>query len=88
MTRRVRERPAGRPSLRALPTPPLSEPPLDGSREFADLYGEIPELSDPPLAPTSLSEPEPEPAAEVAEPPAAGQHPRPHQARRVRRTGP
>ena len=49
--RRVRERPAGRPSLRALPTPPVADPPLDGSREFADLYGEIPELSDPPQAP-------------------------------------
>ena len=46
--RRVRERPAGRPSLRALPTPPAGNPPLDGSQEFADLYGEIPELSEPP----------------------------------------
>jgi DNA segregation ATPase FtsK/SpoIIIE, S-DNA-T family len=51
MSRRVRERPAGRPSLRALPTPPATDPPLDGSREFADLYGEIPELSDPPPPP-------------------------------------
>jgi DNA segregation ATPase FtsK/SpoIIIE, S-DNA-T family len=64
MTRRVRERPAGRPSLRALPTPPVSDPPLDGSREFADLYGEIPELSDPPPLPAI---PEPEHAAEVEE---------------------
>jgi len=51
MTRRVRERPAGRPSLRALPTPSATEPPLDGSREFADLYGDIPELADPPPPP-------------------------------------
>ena len=51
MTRRVRERPAGRPSLRALPTPAATEPPLDGSREFADLYGDIPELADPPPPP-------------------------------------
>jgi S-DNA-T family DNA segregation ATPase FtsK/SpoIIIE len=54
MTRRVRERPAGRPSLRALPAPAASEPPLDGSREFADLYGEIPELSDPPPPPPEV----------------------------------
>ena len=52
MTRRVRERPAGRPSLRALPTPAATEPPLDGSREFADLYGDIPELADPPPPPS------------------------------------
>ena len=65
MTRRVRERPAGRPSLRALPTPPAGDPPLDGSREFADLYGEIPELSDPPPVPAV---PEPEQAAELDEP--------------------
>src|SRR6476469_8580316 len=64
--RRVRERPAGRPSLRALPTPPVADPPLDGSREFADLYGEIPELSDPPQAP----EPPPEPEWNEAEEPA------------------
>jgi DNA segregation ATPase FtsK/SpoIIIE, S-DNA-T family len=64
MTRRVRERPAGRPSLRALPTPPVSDPPLDGSREFADLYGEIPELSDPPPLPAT---PEPEQDAEPDE---------------------
>ena len=56
--RRVRERPAGRPSLRALPTPPVADPPLDGSREFADLYGEIPELSDPQQAPEPAREPE------------------------------
>jgi S-DNA-T family DNA segregation ATPase FtsK/SpoIIIE len=49
--RRVRERPSGRPSLRALPTPPAGDPPLDGSRAFADLYGEIPELSEPRVQP-------------------------------------
>jgi DNA segregation ATPase FtsK/SpoIIIE, S-DNA-T family len=56
--RRVRERPSGRPSLRALPAPPASDPPLDGSREFADLYGEIPELSDPQPPPQPPAEPE------------------------------
>ena len=61
--RRVRERPAGRPSLRALPTPPAGDPPLDGSQEFADLYGEIPELSEPPALQT-----EPEWQAEPEQP--------------------
>jgi S-DNA-T family DNA segregation ATPase FtsK/SpoIIIE len=64
--RRVRERPSGRPSLRALPTPPGADPPLDGSREFADLYGEIPELSDPPASP-------PEPEWNEPEEPGAGE---------------
>ncbi len=86
--RRVRERPAGRPSLRALPTPPVAEPPLDGSQEFADLYGEIPELSDPPVAetePEGHAEPEPPavedvdddatPLIEVTPPPAAPRTP-------------
>jgi S-DNA-T family DNA segregation ATPase FtsK/SpoIIIE len=69
MTRRVRERPPGRPSLRALPTPPAGDPPLDGSREFADLYGEIPELSDPPPPPEPPeSTPEPEWSAVPAPP--------------------
>jgi DNA segregation ATPase FtsK/SpoIIIE, S-DNA-T family len=68
--RRVRERPAGRPSLRALPTPPAGNPPLDGSQEFADLYGEIPELSDPPALQTepewqAKAEPGPPPVDEV-----------------------
>ena len=74
MTRRVRERPAGRPSLRALPAPAASEPPLDGSREFADLYGEIPELSDPPPPPPEVHSSQElewgtEPAAPAAEEP-------------------
>ncbi|HSD02008.1 MAG TPA: DNA translocase FtsK, partial [Gaiellales bacterium] len=69
MTRRVRERPPGRPSLRALPTPPVSDPPLDGSREFADIYGEIPELSDPPpLQTPPESAPEPEWGADAGPP--------------------
>src|SRR5436190_21630941 len=70
MSRRVRERPPGRPSLRALPTPAASDPPLDGSREFADLYGEIPELSDPPLPP-SLPDDAPAPEWSAAPDPPA-----------------
>ena len=88
--RRVRERPAGRPSLRALPTPPAGNPPLDGSQEFADLYGEIPELSEPPALqsePEWQAEAQPEPPAvedvddeatpviEVTPPPAAPRTP-------------
>jgi DNA segregation ATPase FtsK/SpoIIIE, S-DNA-T family len=88
--RRVRERPAGRPSLRALPTPPAGNPPLDGSQEFADLYGEIPELSEPPALqsePEWQAEAQPEPPAvedvddeatpviEVPPPPAARRTP-------------
>ena len=86
--RRVRERPAGRPSLRALPTPPAGDPPLDGSQEFADLYGEIPELSEPPALQTEPEwQAEPEqpaieevddeatPVIEVTPPPAAPRTP-------------
>jgi S-DNA-T family DNA segregation ATPase FtsK/SpoIIIE len=70
MSRRVRERPPGRPSLRALPTPASSDPPLDGSREFADLYGDIPELSDPPPLPV-LPDAAPEPESSAAPDPPA-----------------
>ena len=80
--RRVRERPAGRPSLRALPTPPAGDPPLDGSQEFADLYGEIPELSEPPALQTESEQPaieevddEATPVIEVTPPPAAPRTP-------------
>ena len=88
--RRVRERPSGRPSLRALPTPPAGDPPLDGSQEFADLYGEIPELSEPSALqsepewqrqaereppPVEEADDEPTPVIEVTPPPAAPRTP-------------
>jgi S-DNA-T family DNA segregation ATPase FtsK/SpoIIIE len=61
--RRYRERPAGRPVLRAVPSPEPSAPPVDGSHAFADLFGEVPELDEapePPMASEPASEPEPE----------------------------
>ena len=57
--RRYRERPAGRPILRAVPSPAPSTPPVDGSHAFADLFGEVPELDDAPEPPVAV-EPEPE----------------------------
>jgi DNA segregation ATPase FtsK/SpoIIIE, S-DNA-T family len=60
--RRYRDRPAGRPTLRALPSPEPSSPPVDGSHAFADLFGEVPELDEAPEPPmASAPEPEPEP---------------------------
>ena len=65
VSRRVRERPVGRPALQAVPAPPPAEPPLDGSREFADLFGAVPDLEQPPDPPADLvPEPEPEAVAE------------------------
>jgi DNA segregation ATPase FtsK/SpoIIIE, S-DNA-T family len=58
--RRYRERPAGRPMLRAVPSPEPSAPPVDGSHAFADLFGEVPELDEAP-EPPAASAPEPEP---------------------------
>jgi S-DNA-T family DNA segregation ATPase FtsK/SpoIIIE len=55
--RRVRERPAGRPALTPVPSAPPQEPPLDGSRVYADLFGEVPELEHPP-EPPPVAEPE------------------------------
>src|SRR6185503_2337170 len=59
--RRYRERPAGRPILRAVPGPEPSTPPVDGSHAFADLFGEVPELDEVPEPPPVAQEPEPEP---------------------------
>jgi DNA segregation ATPase FtsK/SpoIIIE, S-DNA-T family len=50
--RRYRERPGTRPVLHAVPTPEPSSPPVDGSQEFADLYGQVPELEEPPVPPS------------------------------------
>src|SRR5262249_19185486 len=57
--RRYRQRPAGRPILRAGPSPEPSTPPVDGSHAFADLFGEVPELDEAPEPPVA-AEPEPE----------------------------
>jgi DNA segregation ATPase FtsK/SpoIIIE, S-DNA-T family len=58
--RRYLERPVTRPSLRAVPSPPASDPPVDGSSAFADLFGEVPELDDAPEPPAAVAVPEPE----------------------------
>ncbi|HEX3331642.1 MAG TPA: DNA translocase FtsK [Gaiellales bacterium] len=62
--RRYRERPAGHPTLRAVPSLEPPTPPVDGSHAFADLFGEVPELDEapePPMAAKPEPEPEPEP---------------------------
>ena len=56
--RRYRERPGTRPALHAVPTPEPSPPPVDGSHAFADLYGEVPELEEPPAPPSLEFDPE------------------------------
>jgi S-DNA-T family DNA segregation ATPase FtsK/SpoIIIE len=58
--RRYRERPAGRPALRAVPSAEPSHPPVDGSHAFADLFGEVPDLVDAPEPPVAVA-PNPEP---------------------------
>jgi S-DNA-T family DNA segregation ATPase FtsK/SpoIIIE len=68
VVRKVRERPATKPTLRALPGRDDPEnAPLDGKREFADIFGDLP---DPEPAAVDEFQIDPEPAAEPA-PPAA-----------------
>jgi DNA segregation ATPase FtsK/SpoIIIE, S-DNA-T family len=70
VVRMVRERPASRPSLRALPGGDDAGPaPLDGSREFADIFGDLPE-PEPAAVQEFPVEPEarPDPAPELDEP--------------------
>jgi DNA segregation ATPase FtsK/SpoIIIE, S-DNA-T family len=58
VARRYRERPSARPTLVAVPGPGKSSkrrrPPLDGSEEYADLFGDVPEFEPadqpPPVA--------------------------------------
>ncbi|HEV8450136.1 MAG TPA: DNA translocase FtsK 4TM domain-containing protein [Gaiellales bacterium] len=71
MARRYRERPASRPSLSAVPDPDKPRrgrgAPLDGSREYADLFADSPDFEPDAVQPQPESaiepEPEPEPAA-------------------------
>ena len=69
VARRYRERPASRPTLAAVPDPDKPKrrrnAPLDGSQEYADLFGDAPEFepeADQP-EPEPTIEPEPERAA-------------------------
>src|SRR5439155_14394510 len=58
VARLYRERPSSRPTLTAVPggAPGRSAPPLDGSQEFADLFGDVPEFELPDDQPPSLPE--------------------------------
>jgi DNA segregation ATPase FtsK/SpoIIIE, S-DNA-T family len=58
--RRYRERPTARPHLQAVPSPPASDPPVDGSDAFADLFGEVPDLEDAPEPPPAVADPDPD----------------------------
>ncbi|MGZ4480993.1 MAG: DNA translocase FtsK [Gaiellales bacterium] len=59
MARIYRDRPSARPTLTAVPGPPKPPrgSPLDGSREFADLFGEAPEIVITP--PEAVEPPQP-----------------------------
>src|SRR6476620_58491 len=71
VARRYRERPVSRPTLAAVPDPDKPKrrrnAPLDGSQEYADLFGDAPEFEpeadQPEPEPTIEPEPEPERAA-------------------------
>src|SRR4051794_37064152 len=69
VARRYRERPASRPTLAAVPDPDKPSrrrsAPLDGSQEYADLFGDAPDVEPEPEQPDPepAIEPEPEPAA-------------------------
>src|SRR3954453_24077720 len=69
VARRYRERPASRPTLAAVPDPDRPtrrrSAPLDGSQEYADLFGDAPDVEPEPEQPDPepAIEPEPEPAA-------------------------
>jgi DNA segregation ATPase FtsK/SpoIIIE, S-DNA-T family len=69
VVRMVRQRPGVRPTLRALPgrAGEAAPPPLDGSREFADIFGDVPEPEPPAMEefPVEPAPPDP-PAAEEA----------------------
>jgi DNA segregation ATPase FtsK/SpoIIIE, S-DNA-T family len=74
VARRYRERPSARPTLVAVPGPDTTgskrrRPPLDGSEEYADLFGDVPEFepADQPLPVAAEAEAE-APLAEAADP--------------------
>ncbi|MGN6377455.1 MAG: DNA translocase FtsK 4TM domain-containing protein [Gaiellales bacterium] len=69
VVRMVRQRPVSRPNLRALPgrQKDSEQPPLDGSREFADIFADLPQPEPPAVEEFQV---DPEPAEMVAEEPA------------------
>src|SRR6185312_12777688 len=66
VARRYRERPASRPTLAAVPDPDKPKrrrnAPLDGSQEYADLFGDAPEFE------PEADQPEPEPERAAVQP--------------------
>jgi DNA segregation ATPase FtsK/SpoIIIE, S-DNA-T family len=67
VVRMVRDRPVSRPTLRALPGGEDDDAgaPLDGKREFADIFSDLPEpepaaIEEFPIAPANEPDPEPE----------------------------
>ncbi|HYW28187.1 MAG TPA: DNA translocase FtsK 4TM domain-containing protein [Gaiellales bacterium] len=71
VARRYRERPSSRPTLVAVPGEKSEKRgrgarPLDGSKEYADIFGDIPDFQ-PPAAETEQAPAEPDPV-EVVEP--------------------
>jgi S-DNA-T family DNA segregation ATPase FtsK/SpoIIIE len=76
VARRYRERPTGPPTLTAVPGGAAKKSkrkpaPLDGSQEFSDLFGDVPEFEIPGDEPESLPEvlEVAEPVADMEEPP-------------------
>jgi DNA segregation ATPase FtsK/SpoIIIE, S-DNA-T family len=73
VARRYRERPSSKPALRAVPDPDRPSrrsKPLDGSEEFSDIFGDVPEFEPPtdePDVPEPDLDPDPEPVAEQLE---------------------
>jgi DNA segregation ATPase FtsK/SpoIIIE, S-DNA-T family len=71
VARRYRERPTSKPTLVAVPGPRASRSrkPLDGSQEYADIFGDPPEFDAPAAEPEPPFEPARDPVAEaVVEP--------------------
>jgi S-DNA-T family DNA segregation ATPase FtsK/SpoIIIE len=68
VARRYRERPSSKPTLVAVPGPAASRTrkPLDGSQEYADIFGDPPEFDPPEAEPEPPFEAPPDPVA-VAE---------------------
>ena len=74
VARRYRERPASRPTLVAVPGEKVqkrgrTQRPLDGSKEYADIFGDVPEFEPPGPGAEEAPAPEPEPV-EISDPPA------------------
>jgi len=67
VARRYRDRPTSKPTLVAVPDPKASRSrkPLDGSQEYADIFGDPPEFEASAAEPEPPFEPAPDPVAEA-----------------------